>query len=428
MSFPGLVSSGAECGPSNSMNGLVKNFTRDRTLQQDRFASSSRNAGSSSSGFRTVRPGQQQGSDQVDFRFGMRNAATKGYRFSQEFLQQGGDGTQELLEFSEMNKELVGIHHQQQHHAAHPAQAGPDWARDFMQQNHHQQLHREPHNDTQFQEFESAFRNAQQQQAPQLGGGWQAEFALEQQHGGLSHTLQPEQIEAFERAFEDAKKVSEWESEFQAEHAPKTWAEEFTAQDSSMTDQDSKDALAKTAGLLLESVDTQNNEKFKNSSFMQFMRRLRDQEVAIEGNKLVEQTAPVAGSDWTDSFCRQDSGGKGKAKATDWSAEFESQQQQREGSTWSTAFEKRIEQHIKDREAGGMWSGEFAKQQEANWAEEFTTVTHVAGGEADRVQYSTLRQENAQDWVNEFNSANAADALEEAFQNHQQHQDQNENW
>ncbi|KAG0226333.1 hypothetical protein BGX31_007348 [Mortierella sp. GBA43] len=299
-----------------------------------------------------------------------------------------------------------------------------------MQQKgmHHQQLH----NDTQFQEFENVFRNAQQhQQGPQLGKcGWQAEFtAFEQQHGGLTHTFENE---AFERAFEDAKKVSEWESDFQAENAPKTWADEFTAQEGiTMTDQESKEALAKTAGLLLDSVDTQNNEKFKNSSFMQFMKRLRDREVAIEGNKLVEQATPVgapATDDWATSFHQQQ--GKGKEKAADWAADFATstqQQQQTDGSTWSTEFEKRIEQHIKNREAGGMWSTEFAKQQEGNWVEEFPGVAHASGGGSDWAQqFTSSRQDTAQDWVNEFNSANAADALEEAFQRHQQ--DQPESW
>lgn len=37
MSFPSLVSGGAECGPSNAMTGLVKNFSRDRSLQQVLF-------------------------------------------------------------------------------------------------------------------------------------------------------------------------------------------------------------------------------------------------------------------------------------------------------------------------------------------------------------------------------------------------------
>lgn len=66
-----------------------------------------------------------------------------------------------------MGKELEGIH--QQHHVAHPAgPTGPDWALDFMQQKgmRHQELHGDP----QFQEFENVYRNAQQQQGPQLGG------------------------------------------------------------------------------------------------------------------------------------------------------------------------------------------------------------------------------------------------------------------
>lgn len=205
-----------------------------------------------------------------------------------------------------------------------------------------------------------------------------------------------------------------------------------------MTDQESKDALAKTAGLLLDSVDT-HNEKFKNSSFMQFMKRLRDQEVAIEGNKLVEQTTPVAtataAADWASSFHQQQhpQNDKGKAKAndSDWSAQFESQQTQPHGSTWSTEFEKRIEQHIKNREPGAMWSTDFAKQQESTWAEEFSGVAHATGGPSSTstadwaTQFHSSRQDTAQDWVNEFNSANAAQALDDAFQ---RHQDPSDSW
>ncbi|KAF8976593.1 hypothetical protein BGZ46_008129, partial [Entomortierella lignicola] len=353
--------------------------------------------------------------------------------FSQEFLQQGGGGEQEFFEFNEMGKELEGIHHGQI--VAPPG--GPDWALDFMHHNGPQQHHRELHNDAQFQEFENVFRNAQQQQhGPQHTGGWQAEFAAFEQQHGLEHTLQPEQIAAFEKAFEEANNVSQWESEFKAEN-PQGWAEEFSAQESNpIADQNNKEALAKTAGMLLDSVDTQGNEKFKNSSFMNFMRRLRDQEVAIEGNKLVEQTAPIgasAGGDWAASFNQQQDKGKGKAVGGDWSAEFETQQgqQQSEGGTWATDFEKRIEQYIANREPGGQFSSEFAKQQEGGWAEEFTQATHVAGGGVGASdwanQFNNSRNDTAQDWVNEFNSSNAADELEKAFQQHQQH-DQNESW
>ncbi|KAF9432009.1 hypothetical protein BGZ76_011410 [Entomortierella beljakovae] len=411
MSFPSLAG-GADCGPSNAMSSLAKNFSKDRTLQQEHFASDRRVAGGGA-GFRTSRPGQQ-GPDQ----------------FAEEFLQQGGSNSQQFFEFNEMNKELGNIHHGQ--HAAAPV--GPDWALDFMQTNGGPQLHGELHNDAQFQDFENAFRNAQHQQHdPQHAVGWHAEFSsFEQQHGAL----QPGQMEAFEKAFEEAKNVSQWESEFQAEN-PQSWAEEFSAQESNpQADQDNKEALAKTAGMLLDSVDTQRNEKFKNSSFMNFMRKLRDQEVAIEGNKLVEQTAPAGVSsvnDWAASFNQQQNKGKGRADAGDWSSEFSEQQgqQQNDGSTWATDFEKRIDQYIANREPGGQFSSEFAKQQEAGWAEEFTQATHAVGGGIGASdwaeQFSASRNDTAQDWVNEFNSSNAADELEQAFQRHQQ-LDQNESW
>ncbi|KAF9583508.1 hypothetical protein BGW38_009302 [Lunasporangiospora selenospora] len=423
MSFPGLVGGGADCGPSNAMSSLVKGLSRDRTLQQDRFAGSP-HAGSSSTGFRTARPGPQQAGDQ----------------FSQEFLQAQQGSESHLFDFNDMGRELEGVHLQRSGPASgQPITAAPDWALDFMQQGHDQTAMHPPHlNHTQMHDFENAFMNAQQQRPAE---GWQSDFAtFEQTHRpALDHGLAPEQIEAFEKAFEDAKNVSEWESEFRMEH-PQSWADEFAKQEgvsaNSQADQDNKDALAKTAGMLLESVDTTGDERFKNSSFMNFMRRLRDQEVAIEGNKLVEQTTPAtqtnAPEDWAASFHNNQGLSKGKERASDWSSEFEQQSQQNNGSTWATDFEKRIEQHIQRREAGNMWSTEFAAQQESGWAEEFSgaavNANPVLGDQDWAQQFNASRNDVAQDWVNEFNSTNAADELEQAFQHQQDRQDQQASW
>jgi len=46
--------------------------------------------------------------------------------------------------------------------------------------------------------------------------------------------------------------------------------------------------LARTAGSLLESVSHDTSEKFQSSVFLQLMRRLRDKEVTVEGEKFVE--------------------------------------------------------------------------------------------------------------------------------------------
>lgn len=37
MALPMLVGGGAECGPSNPLQGLSKRFDKDRGLQQDHF-------------------------------------------------------------------------------------------------------------------------------------------------------------------------------------------------------------------------------------------------------------------------------------------------------------------------------------------------------------------------------------------------------
>lgn len=48
------------------------------------------------------------------------------------------------------------------------------------------------------------------------------------------------------------------------------------------------DELARTAGLLLENVKNEQNPKFQNSQFIGLMRQLRDGQMIVEGNKMVE--------------------------------------------------------------------------------------------------------------------------------------------
>lgn len=92
-------------------------------------------------------------------------------------------------------------------------------------------------------------------------------------------------------------------------------------------DQAARDALAQTAANLLSTVrsaeeqrvrsqaaaeqtPTQVGDKFAQSSFMQLMRQLRDGQVAVEGDKVVEQSAASSTLD------------KGKARADGWASDF----------------------------------------------------------------------------------------------------------
>jgi hypothetical protein len=53
------------------------------------------------------------------------------------------------------------------------------------------------------------------------------------------------------------------------------------------------DEMAATAGRLLERVADNTSEKFKNSQFLGLMRRLRDREVRVEEDKIVEVDQPA---------------------------------------------------------------------------------------------------------------------------------------
>lgn len=84
-----------------------------------------------------------------------------------------------------------------------------------------------------------------------------------------------------------------------------SWDREFNLQESLLAattnvvnqdvQQDSKqgpvgeaDELARTAGLLLENIKHEQNPKFKQSQFLGLMKQLRDGEVRVEGDKMVE--------------------------------------------------------------------------------------------------------------------------------------------
>lgn len=54
------------------------------------------------------------------------------------------------------------------------------------------------------------------------------------------------------------------------------------------TPMNDEDEMAATAGRLLERVANNTSEKFQNSQFLELMRRLRDREVRVEEDKIVE--------------------------------------------------------------------------------------------------------------------------------------------
>ena len=111
----------------------------------------------------------------------------------------------------------------------------------------------------------------------------------------------------------------EWDKEFQSHEAALSTipAETNTVQalqdvqaTSSIHVHDG-DELARTAGLLVETVQHEENPKFKNSQFLGLMRQLRDREMVVEGNQMVKNTESTS---WASDFqASADVKGKGRA-------------------------------------------------------------------------------------------------------------------
>ncbi|MCJ1286235.1 hypothetical protein MMC26_005580 [Xylographa opegraphella] len=53
------------------------------------------------------------------------------------------------------------------------------------------------------------------------------------------------------------------------------------------------DELARTAGQLLDNLRDEHSQKFQNSSFLALMRQLRDKEVRVEGDQMIDNTQPL---------------------------------------------------------------------------------------------------------------------------------------
>lgn len=100
-----------------------------------------------------------------------------------------------------------------------------------------------------------------------------------------------------------------WDKEFQSHEASIThFAQANPAQTQDpVTQAREADDLARTAGLLVETVKNEQNPKFKNSQFMRLMRDIRDGDIVVDGSEMVERSQASANVDVK---------GKGKERAS----------------------------------------------------------------------------------------------------------------
>ncbi|CAI2168985.1 11802_t:CDS:2 [Funneliformis geosporum] len=334
MSIPQWFADDASCGPTNSMTGLIKHTTHDRSSQQDKFTAERYDEGSSKGAFRTQKNIKQQD------------------EYAQKFFQRPGQESipPNIYNFDQMSRGLETI--------VHESQRNGDWAESFLNQSESTHHHIMPgHARSEFENFEMIYKKAQNQDK------WATEFSQFNQLPKSDIEIRPEEIAAFEQAFEDAKKSANWESEFEAQE--QSWVNEFKQQEGIGSGDYTKTELSEIASKLIASVEGETNPKFKNSSFMNFMKKLSNKELSIEGNKVVEQKVPIPNANWASEFETQ----QHNINNNNWASEFNNIQTGPH-SNWAQEFYNATTSDIPNNGEGSTLraaSNEF----DSGWAAEF---------------------------------------------------------
>ncbi|KAJ1025575.1 hypothetical protein NDA18_003918 [Ustilago nuda] len=303
-----LVSGGAGCGPSNPLQNIGKRFGQDRGAQQDALANSPFAQQQQGPSFRSQGGSSSQAQQQRSFF----NASAHQPPFSAQ------SHVHDAFDVSQLRGSL------------------PSPSRTPMQQSHQR-----PAPGASMADMEASFRpafsrNATIQAAPCAApSGWVTDFlSAEASHAHSPHQAQPAQqmhTEQQQHAVHtniipmplrlgmvphdpshQQRPPHPMQTSAAAPQADNAkWAEVFTAFEASsksaeaapqpMVDQakpvdkvdyndpQERDELARTAGRLVSSVEHDQSAKFKQSNFLDLMRKIRDKQAGIQGDNIVEK-------------------------------------------------------------------------------------------------------------------------------------------
>ncbi|MCJ1365267.1 hypothetical protein MMC16_004388 [Acarospora aff. strigata] len=343
----------ALCGPSNPLQNFQKHTAVDRTLQQDRLTARSlpsqgfrsspgANAGALDAEFEAFQAGFTTGPHLPDPQlFHHANAATFTNPASSSHIAPGWASDFQRLNLA--GEQLPATRYQFSPQASLPhnvqqygvTATGPQHSRMSTQQEapYMQMLDAQPRM-SDFTSLQLATPewhqrgNMSMMNSSQLPGQPMYINGTSLSTSTTQHNRTQPQVEdvfddaAFERAFDAARsdmqeREQQWQQEnvelgqdvlinesarslLQSDHLVEqeligadTILHEAQEEPKEDQQNDDPDELARTAGQLLDSVKFDQSQKFQESNFLALMRRLRDREVRVEGDKMVDATQPL---------------------------------------------------------------------------------------------------------------------------------------
>ncbi|KAK9381570.1 uncharacterized protein V2V93DRAFT_367295 [Kockiozyma suomiensis] len=300
----------SSCGPSTPLSAFQKHAGVDRSLQQDRLTNSS----SASPSFHSQAFRSRETYDHaVDAQFSSfvndtagpsANASAESVArdFSRLSVAQREQQAHIRTLMDQENRAKQNIHRQSQYQIQQHQQLQ-------HQQQQQQQLQSASPSSTDmwhqdFMQFlDAPVPSQNQKQIPQqqifqqpAGSTYMPMYPQMQMpepimHNTLSYNADQQQQQALHPAAFEVQQSKVFDDAFdqiERETAVDTAREEVESDADDKDKQVGDDGLSAVAGELLQSLQGNKTQKFKDSTFLALMRRLRDKEVVVQGNRMVE--------------------------------------------------------------------------------------------------------------------------------------------
>ncbi|KAJ6724048.1 PEROXISOMAL TARGETING SIGNAL 1 RECEPTOR PEX5 [Salix viminalis] len=158
-----------------------------------------------------------------------------------------------------------------------------------------------------------------------------------------------------------------WAHSFEQQHGPNSWASEFEQEQRLVSAADqmrganiSNLAAMEQTRMLAHTLAQNNDPKFQNSKFLQFVSKMSSGELIIDDNQ-VKPAALSSPGDWATEYQQKYTAGPS------WVDEYAGNQLSHGPDQWANEFSAEREQ----RPVDDQWVNEFSKLHVNDWADEF---------------------------------------------------------
>ncbi|XP_043700533.1 peroxisome biogenesis protein 5 isoform X1 [Telopea speciosissima] len=223
-----------------------------------------------------------------------------------------------------------------------------------------------------FQELEEYWNESQRTTrpgAPHAVDGWVSEY-------GQYRTAHGDP-EAWARSFEQQHGANGWASEFEQEQS------QITSMGNMRSGNISSMAAIQQTRMLAHTLAQNEDPKFQNSKFLQFVSKMSRGELIIDDNQ-VKPAGLSASGDWVEEYKEHYNG-----VSNAWTAPFMPDQTHPGADRWVNEFTTEREQ---DGSLDDTWVNEFSKLHVQDWAEEF----------GQQVREGALEGSSADNWANAY--------------------------